>query len=216
MHENQCHDQSSFVTLTYANAPEKLSKPDLQLFIKRLREHAPVPIRYFACGEYGTLTRRPHYHLLLYGTDFLNTRTYAIDEELYGSPLLDKAWGHGIASIGRVTPQSIAYVCGYVSKKIGDPDTFNLMSTRPGIGHNWLKRHKDNLRRNGHTTLDGRELPIPRKYLEWESTYLQQLIKERTEWHKNRTPDEKLYARTHAKMREINYQSRIDRMNSTI
>lgn len=63
-----------FITLTYAPKyfPHYgVTKSAIQLFMKRLRikldrlgiEHC---IKYFACGEYGTRTKRPHYHLLLW------------------------------------------------------------------------------------------------------------------------------------------------------
>lgn len=52
-----------------------LSKRDLQLFMKRLRKEFPeVKLRYYAAGEYGDKTLRPHYHLIVYGLsidDFL-------------------------------------------------------------------------------------------------------------------------------------------------
>ena len=63
-----------FITLTYAPKyfPHYgVTKSAIQLFMKRLRikldrlgiEHC---IKYFACGEYGTRSKRPHYHLLLW------------------------------------------------------------------------------------------------------------------------------------------------------
>ena len=67
-----------FITLTYnpEHLPkneygyETLRKSDLQLFFKRLRslldnQSIPHSLRYLACGEYGSKTKRPHYHLLL-------------------------------------------------------------------------------------------------------------------------------------------------------
>jgi hypothetical protein len=29
-----------------------------------------LKVRFFHCGEYGDLTRRPHYHALIFGYDF--------------------------------------------------------------------------------------------------------------------------------------------------
>ena len=63
----------SFITLTYddKNLPEggKLVKSDLQLFFKRLRKNIDWPIKYYACGEYGDVTFRPHYHAIVFGID---------------------------------------------------------------------------------------------------------------------------------------------------
>lgn len=55
------------MTLTYDddNCPLSLDKTALQKFWKRFRKLVDVPIRYFACGEYGSLNWRPHYHALV-------------------------------------------------------------------------------------------------------------------------------------------------------
>ena len=63
-----------FVTLTYSDKykPSKgVCKEALQLFMKRLRirlerSGCTQNIKYFACGEYGTRSKRPHYHLILW------------------------------------------------------------------------------------------------------------------------------------------------------
>lgn len=68
--------RSSFVTLTYAEAfvPRGLrDAPTLELghlqgFIRSLRKRdKAIKVRYFACGEYGERSGRPHYHLALFG-----------------------------------------------------------------------------------------------------------------------------------------------------
>lgn len=47
-----------------------LRKRDVQLFMKTFRDYLPeYEIRYFASGEYGPETFRPHFHLLLYIND---------------------------------------------------------------------------------------------------------------------------------------------------
>ena len=73
LHELKYHNDASFVTLTYDDnhVPDcqSLVKADLQKFFKRLRKLiAPRKIRYFACGEYGRRTGRPHYHAILYNS----------------------------------------------------------------------------------------------------------------------------------------------------
>ena len=57
-----------FLTITYddENNPGYLLKKDLQDFHKRLRK-AFGPFRFYACGEYGDTTHRPHYHGIYYG-----------------------------------------------------------------------------------------------------------------------------------------------------
>lgn len=112
-----------FVTLTYSeeNLPLNIyGKPtlrpaDLTKFFKRLRKELSKQnrkIRYFACGEYGTKTARSHYHAIIYG----------VDEN--DSELIHKCWGlDGFDTwifkrdFGWIEPDSIQYVCGYVTKK---------------------------------------------------------------------------------------------------
>lgn len=45
-----------------------LKKKDIQDFMKRIRKAFPdVKLRFYAAGEYGDKTLRPHYHMILYG-----------------------------------------------------------------------------------------------------------------------------------------------------
>lgn len=85
MLELQYHDSSYFVTLTYddlhvpksyypdpetgeAHTSFTLCKRDFQLWMKRLRKKfSDDKIRFFACGEYGGQTKRPHYHVIVFG-----------------------------------------------------------------------------------------------------------------------------------------------------
>lgn len=201
-HESQLHEQNSFITLTYENPPVSLVKSDVQRFIKRLRKLHPL--RFFAVGEYGERTRRPHYHLILFGKDYLEG-SYDIDGNLYGSPVINETWGKGIASIGAVTPKSIAYVAGYCNKKIGDPDTFNLMSRRPGIGHSWLDKYADDIRRTEVISIEGHETAVPARYFDWAQ--LEGLKNKRRSYFKKLTPDQVVERRIANRSREINYKS---------
>lgn len=168
-HEASLHAQNSFVTLTYENPPPAINKRDLQLFFKRVRKHG-LRLRYFAVGEYGDQTRRPHYHAAIFGHDFRGG-SYNINSELYASPLLTELWGHGQVAVGDLSLDSCMYVAGYCQKKSGDDDTFSLMSTRPGIGHNWLDKYHDDLARTGTVTVEGREYAIPPAYLRKLETF---------------------------------------------
>lgn len=187
-HEASLHDKNSFLTLTYADAPPKLVKKDLQDFFKRLRHD--FDFRYFACGEYGETTRRPHYHALIFGQDFLHDKI-DINNSLYTSPSLSETWKHGLISAGAVTMSSCCYVAGYVHKKIGDDDTFTLMSRRPGIGKDWLKKYGDDLRRTGTVTIEGKELPVPLRYMQWDEEQFADLKKARKKRFEEMTPEEK-------------------------
>ena len=121
---------STFLTLSYSpeNVPYAddkmvLNKPDLQKYFKRVRKN--FNFRYFAVGEYGNKTWRPHYHIIF----FLN-KTYddAKNEVVTRTPtknafyaLLEKCWDNGIVYFGDVTPASINYCAFYILKESFDP-----------------------------------------------------------------------------------------------
>lgn len=136
--ESLDHEKSIFLTLTYddEHLPEKseLVKRDVQLFIKRLRKRIePVKIRYYACGEYGSLKHRPHYHLIIFGIDFM-------DPAFYG-----EIWPFGFVYAGECNRHTIQYVAGYVTKKFvkksdGIQREFTLCSRRPGLGYGSIER----------------------------------------------------------------------------
>lgn len=198
-HESTLHEQNSFITLTYDDAhlplDGKIDKKHLQDFFKRLRKSVyPTKLRYIACGEYGGQTRRPHYHAIIFGFDFLSDKIQLTDE-LYTSPTLLRNWGHGHVSIAPVTMSSICYVCGYVFKKIDDPDTFTLMSRRPGIGKTWLSLYRDDIRRTGSVTIEGREYQVPPRYLDWDDEFLASVKKQRQKYAREQSRGIDLYER---------------------
>lgn len=143
-------DQVHFVTLTYddghlpinENGEPYLDKKDFQLFMKRLRYYAGN-VRYFACGEYGEIGLRPHFHAIIFG-GFADKKPIGVNE--YHSLMLDSSWDKGFTDLKIADPGCVAYVCGYVEKKCADPNfkrypvkPFLMMSDRPGIGFNGLK-----------------------------------------------------------------------------
>ena len=181
MCELKYHDKASFITLTYDDdhLPPKqdyydletgecfsglinpLVKKDLQLFMKRLRKRLePKKVRFFACGEYGETTHRPHYHIILFGEDFSYDRVFyknnAQGQPLYNSPTLSDLWNYGFSVTANVTWDTCAYVARYVTKKIqGDdnkfyekyniPREFTVMSRKPGIGRQYYDDHKEKI-----------------------------------------------------------------------
>lgn len=133
VHEAALYSQNCFITLTYRpdDLPEGggLVKDDLQRFLKRLRKNSGRRFRYYACGEYGDKTMRPHYHALLFGFDFPDKKPLhhnASGQTVFESPFLEQTWGHGLCSVGAMSFESAAYCARYVMKKnknINGPDS---------------------------------------------------------------------------------------------
>lgn len=160
MLENLCHSASAFVTLTYADEylPEDLSlRPvDLKRFMYRLRtglaRKKEKPVRFYAVGEYGDKSERPHYHLLLFGYQtclrgaswYTERRTSCCSR----CDFIRDTWGKGHVGLGTVTHQSVRYVCSYMTKNMrhrhdsrlhGREPEFSRKSNRPGIGYGALR-----------------------------------------------------------------------------
>lgn len=221
LHEILFHKSSTFVTLTYdddnlpvqsvrpVNYPvlPSLSVSDLQKFFKRLRKRVPDRFRYFACGEYGEQTFRPHYHFIIFGFDGFAYpiknyfgEPYAVE----GNPLFD-AWGKGLVHVGFAEPDSIAYVAQYIDKKrYGEAQTFEHYQFRDpefqlqslGIGAKFLDSNAGEILRDAALYRYTKEIGLPR--------YYQKRIKLNTEV---RALDYEVYAKKTAQRIE---QSQID------
>lgn len=179
------------VTLTYDqnHIPESgsLRRSDLQSFHRRLRYNTGFEFRFLACGEYGPTTGRAHYHGIYFGLRLPDV--YRAGRHLVSRTLLD-AWGNGQITFHIATPASIAYVSGYVVKKLrSEHRTEPIMTTvdfesglitdetpvrreflqasnRPGLGSAWIEQHCDQVIENGFIVL--KEKPcyvIPSYYL---------------------------------------------------
>lgn len=173
-----------FVTLTFSNdyvytenpltgeLKESLFVEDIQYYIKRVRsmlhrEGFYSPIKYFAVGEYGPKTQRPHYHLLVFGVP---------DNFVY---VLRDCWKYGFTCIKPFVPQQCNYVAGYIQKKLYGPDSkylyqginppFNTQSQH--LGEKWFFDNKnlDNILHNGFVMFQGYKHAIP-------STFRRKLI----------------------------------------
>lgn len=185
MHESQFHDRNCFITLTYrqdeliygGNSTGTLYPRHLTLFFKRLRKEYGNGIRYFACGEYGELYRRPHYHAAMFGIDFSDKQISGAKNgnDYYCSDSLNRIWSHGDCIIGALTFDSAAYVARYIMGKHlgleadyyereGIAPEFVRMSRRPGIGTNWYDRYSGDILRSGHLVVRGHKSSVPRFY----------------------------------------------------
>lgn len=143
------HPVSTFVTLTYndEHCPERLQKSDVQNFLKRLRNvprdygFPPFQVRYFACGEYGKRTHRPHYHLVLFGVDLTAAEWmpyltgFNQGKPRYASRVLERLWPYGFNVVGSVTDSSIKYVAKYAAKFYERNDPYKEFSIKSiGLG----------------------------------------------------------------------------------
>lgn len=190
-HEAQMHDRNSFLTLTYDDDhyPEhgSVNLRTFQLFIKRLRKDVGTKLRFFGCGEYGSETKRAHYHALIFGYDFHADRKLFKTTQhgpLYASAQLSRIWPYGSALIGSVTPSSAGYVAGYVRKKIGgdlaathylhthpvsglvvkvEPE-FGTQSKKPGLGSTWFDKFKTDAFPSDFIVIDGKQRKVPLYY----------------------------------------------------
>lgn len=152
------HKDNCFLTLTYDDAhlpkDNSLDPRALQLFFKRLRfSIAPHKIRYFAVGEYGDRTARPHYHAAVFGYPSCTAPVVHRGEGCLCTPCrgIASAWSDangiplGFISNGTLEPASAGYVAAYATKSMSKDDAdrefpdgrlppFSRQSLKPGIG----------------------------------------------------------------------------------
>lgn len=164
--------------LTYYSDPEtgeafpaySLRPDDLQKFMKRLRKKFYrtdkkgnlIPIRFYACGEYGGQTQRPHYHGIIFGLkldDLVFYKKNDLGQSLYNSESFQSCWSDdngriGYAVLAEVSWESCAYVARYMMKKqkgegakyykkFNIEPEFTRMSNKPGIGRKYLEDHPE-------------------------------------------------------------------------
>lgn len=186
------YDNNYFLTITYENSclpmvhpasgevldHATLFKNDVVQFLKSLRWHWQnkynhVGIRFFMAGEYGDISMRPHYHMIVFNLPLFDLKKYqtsALGDIYYTSEELNKIWHKGYIVVGNVTQASAGYTARYTLKKIGQPvniyDTLNIlpeyvnMSRRPGIARRWYDLNKDKLFKQGFVSFSTSEKGI--------------------------------------------------------
>lgn len=206
--ELNASSSACFLTLTYddKNVPiseggYSLLRSDFQKFMKRLRKHAnhTEKIKYYACGEYGDRTERPHYHAIVFNLP------KPFDK------YISKAWKLGHIHIGTVTEQSIFYTTKYALKGLkrkkpfeydenGREPQFQLMSN--GLGVSYAKEIiRDYLITNGTklvTVPGGHKKKLPRYYIDKlftdeieKATWAGEAYRELSNYHDNDLDDKK-------------------------
>lgn len=181
MEHEKVSDSAHFITLTYDTKTVpltdrgfmSLTKRDLQLYFKRLRKlhekqrrsEGGRKISYFAVGEYGSRTMRPHYHAIVFNASAYNLElAWSLDGQKLGN-----------VHFGDVTGASIGYCCKYMHKAKKIPahknddrqSEFGVMSK--GLGLSYLsdemnRWHLANDERMYCNLTDGRKVAMPRYY----------------------------------------------------
>ena len=198
--ESANHTNSYFLTFTYDDLHVPVStyidkltgeicnnftlfKKDLQNFWKRLRkrdEYLEDNFKYYACGEYGSITARPHYHAIAFGLripDLTFWKQSRSGFPLYNSEWLTKIWKKGYVVIGDVTFESCAYVSRYIMKKqIGEASQFyednglqpefNCMSLKPAIGLEFFEDNFQDIYKNDEIILPEGKVTRPPRYFD--------------------------------------------------
>lgn len=210
MLELQYHKSSYFITLTYdqdhvpisyyagdndeAQEIYTLDKRDFQNFMKRLRKNTGQELRFFMCGEYGSQTFRPHYHVIVFGLELDDLEPTGKSMEgfqYFRSRTVERSWmSHsrdrpndpksliGMVCVAPVTWETCAYTARYIMKKLDGPlaefyadhniqPEFSLMSRRPGIARQYYDDHPELYQFDYvsiSTSSGGRNVKPPRYY----------------------------------------------------
>lgn len=153
-----------------------LYEDHVKKFIHSLRKHLKEKynhegMSYFYCGEYGSETHRPHYHLILMNCPLDPTQFYDfhLDDKKkfhFKTPEIEYYWGYhknaksneyypyGMVDIAEVEWSCAAYVARYCTKKLysKNPASYALECKLPeylrmsrNIGREWYEQHKDEI-----------------------------------------------------------------------
>lgn len=199
--ESLQYEHNYFVTLTYnpENLPQKenyvvdydtgeagekfysapLVPEHLTTFMKDLRRHFEyhynhIGIRFFACGEYGSQSMRPHFHLILFNCpipdlDFFKSSFNG--DVYYTSKILEEIWSEkvgkdengktiykprGFVLVTNCNFETCSYVARYMLKKqkglnadyyykLGLIPPFTRCSRMPGIAKSYYDINRDKI-----------------------------------------------------------------------
>lgn len=240
LHEAKLYEANCFLTLTfddgYLPSNYSIDVRDIQLFIKRLRKLLqPKAVRFFAVGEYGDLTLRPHYHALIFNHQFSDLKLWSTSptkHQHFTSKTLSKIWPYGIATTSHVTYKTAAYCARYNMKKIGGEAAskhylrvhplngsvnfvqreFMVCSRRPGIGAAWYQQFKSDIFPSDFLIVDGKKHPVPRYYFkkheEEERIKLQRLRKQQSNSQREHFTKDRLAVREEVKQSQLNMLKR--------
>lgn len=169
-------DVSWFITLTYSDENlgdlshnanydiYSLNYDHLRDFIKRVRnKFRSCDVDFFASGEYGDSSFRPHYHLILYNVPFDDLCYWKANDTgqpIYISDTLSDLWrNRGFCTISPFSWLGAAYTASYVEKKrdgrklceytaLGLAPERSFCSRRPGLAHDYYFDHEEEIWQN--------------------------------------------------------------------
>jgi len=197
-HEAQKWPQSSFVTLTYNNEnlpPHSgLQYADLVKFWKRLRKQTGL-LRYYAVGEYGDKSLRPHYHACIFGQDFFEGAILLREKptRLWTQPFLEECWGLGQVSVGTLNYETARYTASYVTKKLRQKQQYVRVDETTGelirleqpkafmsknLARDWWDAWKQGVQDHDRVVINGHPQKPPRAYDRWLGEVDQKKIQE--------------------------------------
>lgn len=182
LQEDKVSTSAHFITLTYdpqhvpisPNGFMTLDKTEFPRYMKRLRKLTVNKLKYYACGEYGTNNKRPHYHAIVFNVP---------DAEMFFEAWKLDGAHFGQITVGDCTGNSVAYCMKYIDKAYNEKGLFPgwrpfkgrddrvpefaLMSK--GMGKNYItpaivKYHNADLSRNYLTVDGGFKIAMPRYY----------------------------------------------------
>lgn len=158
--------------------PEHITK-----FLKNLRRqeeyhHNNKEVRFYGCGEYGSINMRPHYHLIVF-----NLPLFDLVEEwrkdgfiTYSSEYLSGIWKKGFLTINEYSWETAAYTARYMLKKLkgreaieqyqqcGLEREFSRCSRNPGIGYEYYRQHRDEIYRTDSVIIHGQTTKPPKYF----------------------------------------------------
>ena len=179
--EQTKYEKTSFLTLTYDddhNEDPSLRYEHLKKFWKDIRYDLGknYDFKYYAVGEYGEISKRKHFHAILFGvgTD-RNSRSLIADNWHYCNP--DKFIIPAYNGLAPATRCDMQYVAGYVQKKLTgvlgkqeyQDQGFEPPDSRSsqGIGYRWFKENLDLIYPDGTFRLwNGVCVTLDKKFLE--------------------------------------------------
>lgn len=176
-----------FITFTYdeEHNPGIVYKAIAQALKKRFAYHVGYGYKSIMCGEYGELYGRPHYHMCVWLDEHANFDYNCGNNDIdaYNPP--DDIWPYGKIDVRPLTPERVAYTCGYEVKngkvKARDrkgPDgaylPFNLMSK--GIAKEYAEKFGKRDMQLGYTSVNGFKKPVSR-YVQTHSGHCETFCK---------------------------------------